>query len=43
MANLYYNLDTDYDQMIDKMHQILDVKATVLPVTTSRALIKAVL
>ena len=43
MASLYYNLDQDYDKMIDFMHDLLDVKAKVIPVTTKRARIKAIL
>lgn len=43
MASLYFNLNKDYDMMIKYMHNILEVKSDVVPVTTSRALIKAVL
>lgn len=43
MASLFYNLDKDYDKMIDFMHLLLDVKWLVIPVTTKRAFIKAIL
>jgi uncharacterized cofD-like protein len=43
MASLYYNLDKNYDEMIAFMHNLLDVKWKVIPVTTKRAYIKAVL
>ncbi len=43
MASLYYNFDADYDRMVDYMHKLFEIKWRVIPVTTSRALIKAVL
>ncbi len=43
MACLYYNLDKDYDKMISFMHDLLEVRWNVIPVTTKRAYIKAVL
>lgn len=43
MANLYYNLEKDYDEMIDFMHYLLEVKASVVPVTTKKAYIRAIL
>ncbi|QFR39367.1 hypothetical protein A9Q91_03990 [Candidatus Gracilibacteria bacterium 28_42_T64] len=43
MASLFYNFDQDYDKMIDFMHTLLEVKAKVIPVTTKRARIKAIL
>lgn len=43
MANLYYNLEKDYHKMLDVMHQILDVRANIIPVTTKKAYIKAIL
>lgn len=43
MANLYYNLDQDYHKMLDVMHDLLDVQAQIIPVTTKKAYIKAVL
>ncbi len=43
MASLYYNLWKDYDQMIKFMHELLEVKWKVIPVTTKRAFIKAIL
>ncbi len=43
MANLYYNLDKDYHKMLKLMHQILEVNAHIIPVTTKKAYIKAIL
>ena len=43
MASIYYNLDKNYDKMIAFMHNLLDVRWEVIPVTTKRAYIKAVL
>ena len=43
MANLYYNLDTDYHAMLRVMHQLLEVSAHIIPVTTKKAYIKAIL
>ncbi|MCD5374907.1 2-phospho-L-lactate transferase CofD family protein [Candidatus Gracilibacteria bacterium] len=43
MANLYYNLDKDYNSMLSVMHKLLDVKANIIPVTTKKAYIKAIL
>lgn len=43
MANLYYNLWKDYHKMLDMMHEILEVQAEIIPVTTQRAYIKAIL
>ena len=43
MANLYYNLWKDYHKMLDMMHKILEVQAEIIPVTTQRAYIKAIL
>lgn len=43
MANLYYNLGKDYHKMLDMMHEILEVEAEIIPVTTARAYIKAIL
>jgi uncharacterized cofD-like protein len=43
MASLYYNLDKDYDKMIKFMHNLLEVKWNIIPVTTKRAYIKAIL
>lgn len=43
MASLFYNLDKDYDKMLDFMHKLLKVDATVIPVTTKKAFIKAIL
>lgn len=42
MASLYYNFK-DYDKMLDFMHNLLKVKWKVLPVTTKKAYIKAIL
>ena len=43
MANLYYNSDKNYDTMLHIMHDILKVQANIIPVTTSKANIRAVL
>ena len=43
MASLYYNFDKDYDAMIDFMHKLLEVCGKVVPVTTKKARIKAIL
>jgi hypothetical protein len=43
MASLYYNFDKDYDAMIDFMHKLLEVRGKVVPVTTKKARIKAIL
>lgn len=43
MANLYYNLEKDYYNMLKLMHKILEVEAEIIPVTTQRAYIRAVL
>ena len=43
MANLYYNLGKDYYKMLEMMHEILEVEANIIPVTTQRAYIRAVL
>lgn len=43
MASLYYNLGQDYDKMIKFMHILLDVDSNVIPVTTKKAYIRAVL
>ncbi len=43
MASLYYNLDKDYDKMIAFMHNLLEVNWKIIPVTTKRAYIKAIL
>ncbi len=47
MASLYYNLEkwnNDwYEKMIDFMHELLEVRWKVIPVTTKRAYIKAIL
>ena len=43
MANLYYNLEKDYYKMLEVMHEILQVDANIIPVTTQRAYIRAVL
>ncbi|USN58457.1 MAG: YvcK family protein [Candidatus Peribacteria bacterium] len=42
MANLFHALD-DYHKMLDLMHQILQVGAHIIPVTTKKAYIKAIL
>jgi len=43
MANLYYNLWKDYHKMLKIMHELLEVEANIIPVTTGKATIKAVL
>lgn len=43
MANLYYNLWQDYNAMLKVMHTLLDVRAKIIPVTTKKAYIKAIL
>lgn len=43
MASLYYNFDKNYNKMIDFMHKLLEVKWNIIPVTTKRAYIKAIL
>jgi len=43
MANLYYNLGRDYHKMLELMHVILEVEANIIPVTTGKAYIRAVL
>jgi len=43
MANLYYNLDRDYHAMLQLMHKLLEVYAQIIPVTTKKAYIRAIL
>ncbi len=43
MANLYYNLDTNYNTMLEVMHRLLEVQAQIIPVTTKKAYIRAIL
>ena len=43
MASLYYNFDKSYDTMISFMHNLLDVRGKVIPVTTKKARIRAIL
>lgn len=43
MACLYYNLDKDYQKMLEVMHDMLDVQAHIIPVTTKKAYIRAIL
>jgi hypothetical protein len=43
MASLYYNFEKDYDMMIKFMHNLLDVRGKVIPVTTKKARIRAIL
>ena len=43
MANLYYNLDKDYHSMLVLMHKLLEVRAEIIPVTTKKAYIRAIL
>jgi hypothetical protein len=43
MASLYYNFEKNYDTMIDFMHNLLDVRGKVIPVTIKKARIRAIL
>ncbi len=43
MANLYYNLEKDYHEMLKVMHTLLEVPAKIIPVTTQKAYIRAIL
>ena len=43
MACLYYNLDKDYNAMLNLMHRLLEVHAQIIPVTTKKAYIRAIL
>ena len=43
MASVFYNFNKDYEKMIDFMHILLEVDWEVIPVTTKRAFIKAIL
>lgn len=43
MANLYYNFWKDYYSMLELMHKILEVTARIIPVTTGKAYIRAIL
>ena len=43
MACLYYNLDKDYHSMLTLMHDLLQVHAQIIPVTTKKAYIRAIL
>lgn len=43
MATLYYNFLYDYNFMLNFMHQLLEVEAKIIPVTTDMAFIEAVL
>lgn len=43
MASLYFNMEKDYDKMLDFMHKLLKVDALVIPVTTKKAFIRAIL
>lgn len=43
MANLYYSLGKDYHKMLEFMHELLEVKAEIIPVTTQKATIRAIL
>jgi hypothetical protein len=43
MASLYFNFDKNYDKMINFMHELLEVKGRVIPVTTKKARIRAIL
>ena len=43
MASLFFNLWKDYDKMITFMHELLKVEWKIIPVTTKKAYIKAIL
>ena len=43
MASLYYNFEKDYNTMIQFMHNLLEVRWKVIPVTTKKARIRAIL
>lgn len=43
MGSLYYHFQSDYDRMMEFMHQFLRVRSEVLPVTTDSAFIQATL
>jgi uncharacterized cofD-like protein len=43
MASLYFNFDKSYDKMITFMHELLEVRGKVIPVTTKKARIRAIL
>lgn len=43
MSSLYYNMDKNYDLMISYMHELLEVDANIIPVTTKKASIRAIL
>ena len=43
MANLYYNFEKDYYKMLEVMHALLEVEADIIPVTTQKAYIRAIL
>jgi hypothetical protein len=43
MASLYYNFDKNYEKMLDFMKKFLVVNEQVLPITTDKASIKAIL
>lgn len=43
MSSIFYNMDKDYDKMINFMHNLLEVKWNIIPVTTKSAYIKAIL
>lgn len=43
MASLYFNFDKSYDKMINFMHKLLEVRGKVIPVTTKKARIRAIL
>ena len=43
MASIFYNMWKDYNEMIKFMHDLLEVRWHIIPVTTKRAFIKAIL
>jgi len=43
MGSLYYNFNKNYNIMIQFMHTLLEVRGKIIPVTTDKAFIKAIL
>jgi hypothetical protein len=43
MASLYHNFLYDYNYMLRFMHDLVEAESTIIPVTTDRAYIRAIL
>ncbi len=43
MGFLFYHFDQDYEKMMESMHELLEVKPEIIPVTTDAAYIQATL